>query len=401
MRAFLNNIPGLRDPSRTALWRRSSTAANPSPEALPGVHRMTGWGMLGLLQAALLMPGQLAAQSPAGPSLAGKLLPSGPPAASRGGQSGNQVTRIAVDRALGAAPALSSFRLLFMNGDHHPPEAMIMPADTAFQAALADSGGEDEFSAHAEWWVVPGATGGVVEGLVSGVAELEVPAGPPNSTLVLSGFDFKRRDGSDANLRTVAVQLDSATRKVRTALLDDQGADFSTLATAVAVGFAFGAFSPDPGGTMGAVFATGSTVGALDAAAGVERAANARMRSYTVRIAYAWVPNRYVEAVREVSGSRRQVGAVSGRLPRLGEYVLTGFSFHFGNSDHFLRTIGVHLSGVIPMLPGNTGVAVSWQDANQDDPIQWNVRFAPLRLDGGAAPIPAPVRPLQVPLKRP
>lgn len=305
---------------------------------------------------------------------------SAPAVISRGEQTGTQEVRVAVDRPLGPAPALSAFRLDFGRSDHRIQRMMLMADGTGFRAGLSDRDGGDRFRAMAEWWVIPGATGGTVSGLVRGIGEFEIPPGPPNTTLVLSGFDVRRSDGTDANVRTFAIQLDSASRRIRTVLLDDQGTDFTALAEAVGVGFGFSII----GGPLGAIAGTGG-MGNLNQG---PVNANSRLRAYNVEIAYAWVPNRYLEPVREVSGSDRRRTASSGLLPDDEKYVLTGFSFHFGNSDHYLGRVGVHLADL---------AAVSWQDSNLDDPIQWTVRFAPVQPDPPSSILRPPARPVPVP----
>lgn len=309
-----------------------------------------------------------------------------PAVPSRGEQNGSQEVRIAVDQPLGPAPALSAFRLDYGRSDHRLQRMMVMPDGTAFRATLSDRDGGDRFRALGVWWVIPGATGGTVSGLVRGIGEFEVPPGPPDTTLVLSGFDIRRSEGTDANVRTFAIQLDSASRRIRTVLLDDQGTDFTSLAEAVAVGFGFSVI----GGPVGALAGTGGMANSNQGPVN----ANSRLRPYTAEIAYAWVPNRYLGAMREVSGSDRRRSAISGELPTQEQYVLTGFSFHFGNSDHFLGRVGVHLA--------SAGPVISWQDANLDDPIQWNVRFMPVRTDPPASALIPPARPLpdQVPAGR-
>lgn len=320
----------------------------------------------------------------AGQSGSGGRLAVGPAVVSRGDQAGTREARIAVDRPLGSAPAMSAFRLDFGRSDHRIQRMMIMPDGTAFRAALGDQNGDDRFRAMGRWWAIPGATGGTVSGLARGVGEFEVPAGPPDTTLVLSGFDFRRADGRDANVRTLAVQLDSETRRIRTVLLDDQGTDFTAFAEAVAVGFAFSII----GGPVGALGGSGGMANLNQGPVN----ANTRLRAYNVDIAYAWVPNRYLETMREVSGSDRRRSAISGVLPPDEKHVLTGFSFHFGNSDHFIGRMGVHMGGPDPV--------VSWQDSNLDDPIQWTVRYVPIQPDPPSGLMRPPARPPLRPVPR-
>jgi hypothetical protein len=312
---------------------------------------------------ALVIAGLGALPAQASPSVLRGLLNTQPAVMSRGGQTGTREARVAVDQPLGPAPAMSSFRLDFGSSDHRIQRMMIMPDTTAFRAALSDQNGDDRFRAMGAWWVIPGATGGTVSGLVRGIGEFEVPPGPPNTTLVLSGFDFRRTDGTDANVRTLAIQLDGESRRIRTVLLDDQGTDFTSFAEAVAVGFAFSII----GGPAGAIAGSGGMATLNQGPVN----ANSRLRAYNVEIAYAWVPNLYVDTMREVSGDNRRRVSISGVLPSHEQYALTGFSFHFGNSDHFIGRMGVHM--------GDEGSVISWQDSNLDDPVQWTVRYVPVR----------------------
>lgn len=303
-----------------------------------------------------------------------------PATLSFGDQTGTREVRIAVNQPLGSGPALSSFRLDFGDSDHRIQRMMIMPDGTGFRASLSDQNGDDRFRALAAWWVVPGASGGTVSGSVRGIGEFEVPPGPPNTTLVLSGFDFRRADRTDANVRTFAVQLDGASRRIRTVLLDDQGADFTALAEAVGVGFGFAIVGGAAGGLLGAGGMANLNQGPVSG--------SSRLRPYNVEIAYAWVPNHYVDTMREVSGSGRTRAETSGAFPVQQQYLLTGFSFHFGNSDHYIGRVGVHLA-VDPRI--------SWQDSNTDDPIQWSVRYVPVRPDPPSDLLRPPSRRFPVP----
>ncbi len=332
----------------------------------------------------LLAVGLTALPAEAAQSTFGGLV-AGPALLSRGEQSGTGEARIAVDRPLGSAPALSAFRLDFGRSDHRVNRMMIMPDGTGFRASLSDQNGDDRFRAMGAWWVVPGATGGTVGGLVHGFGEFEVPPGPPDSTLVLSGFDFRRSSGSDANVRTFAIQLDGESRRIRTVLLDDQGADFTGLAEALGVGFGFSVI----GGPFGAV----GGFGGMSVLNQGPVNANMRLRRYDVEIAYAWVPNRYVEPVREVSGSGRRLAEASGSPPINVQYALTGFSFHFGNSDHYIGRVGLHMGASDPI--------VSWQDSNWDDPIQWTARYVPVRPNPPSVLLNVPIRPGSVPVPVP
>jgi hypothetical protein len=147
------------------------------------------------------------------------------------------------------------------------------------------------------------------------------------------------------------------------------------------VGFAFAVVGGPIGGLAGSGGMSILNQGPVNA--------NARLRAYEVEIAYAWVPNRYVDAARETSGSGRLKAGVSGVMPNTEEHLLTGFSFHFGNSDHYLGRVGVHLGDPDPII--------SWQDINRDDPIQWTVRYLPLRRDPPSNLLRLPTRPVLPP----
>jgi hypothetical protein len=346
-----------------------------------------------------------------------------------GGQQGIGLAPIAAGCPMGRAPALSSFRFGFFNGDHRFRQVTLLPNNETFDGAWADVGGEDPWYIEARWHRVPEAPGGVVTAVVQGVADIPIRPGPANHTLVLSGFEFKRADGTDANIRTIAIATDSATATIRTVLLDDQGADYTNLARAIAVGFAFGATGvPDPNMSFAAtgvanslfnnsrgarlvpgepqeeffaaenappltpmIIAPGAFTGTIlrpgtattpPPARRVEVFSPPSARAYQVRVAYLWVPNARLRNTRMVSGGgrTRNVADTSGSLPT-GNHVLHGFSFHFDNSDHFIGGFGVHLRGNFPVrnIPERRDHVITWEDANHDDPIRWTTRFSDLR----------------------
>jgi len=356
----------------------------------------------------------------------------------QGGQQSIGLAPVATTCPIGRTPALSSFRFGFFNGDHRFRQATLLPNGETFDAAWADVGGEDPWFIEAKWHRIPEASGGVVTAVVQGIADIPITRGPPNTTLVLSGFEFKRADGTDANIRTIAIAMDSSSATIRTVLLDDQGNDYSNLARAIAVGFAFGAAGvPDPNMSFAATGVANSLFNSHGArlvpgqpteeiipaenpppmialrpgvlTTGVLRpgplvvtpstgtppapaprtieVSSPNARAYQVRVAYLWVPNTRLANTRMVSGGgrTRSVNDTSGTLPT-GNYVLQGFSFNFDNSDHFIGGFGVHLRGGFPVRnePSRADHVITWEDANWDDPIRWTARFSDLR--------PAPAR---------
>jgi hypothetical protein len=340
-----------------------------------------------------------------------------------GGQRGQGVTQIATNCPIGRTPALSSFRFGFFNGDHRLRQATLMPNGETFEASWADSNTDDPYFIEARWLRIPEATGGIVTAVVQGDAAIPIPRGPANTTLVLSGFEFKRADGTDNNIRTIAIETDSANSRIRTVMIDDQGADFTNLGLAIAAGFAFGALGvPDPNMSFGATDVALSllnrsggpplvpgrpvyeslpaeTPAPTPAASGgtiplimpVTPSAMLRVpqpevkvnstsaRPYRVRVAYLWVPNNRLARTRGVSGGGRRPGPpdTSGTLPGEAPHVLHAFMFSFDNSDHFIGGMGVHLNGRAPVQNINNEV-VTWEDANRDDPIRWSARFSEL-----------------------
>ena len=290
---------------------------------------------------------------------------------------------IASSKPLGKAPLLSGFRLSFENGDHRVRRIAIVPNDRTMTASLSDGNGDDPFEAGAAWHVPShGAIGGSVTQGGGGVFDIDIPRGPAGSVLVLSGFDFKRADNSDANIRSFAVKLDSASSKARVTLLDDQGMDFTALAGAVATSFGFNTI----GGPLGAMAAGASSFGAYGGFAPGGTRRDNPFRRYTATVHYAWVPSNAVGQEVSVTGSGIFAAQSSGTFPGDPDHVLTGFSFHFQNSDHFLMTVGMHLNGISQDMVG-AGFArirsplsyvVSWQDNNRDDPIQWSADYRKL-----------------------
>ncbi|MFT3727572.1 MAG: hypothetical protein QM759_07105 [Terricaulis sp.] len=342
-----------------------------------------------------------------------------------GGQQSAGVAQVATGCPIGRAPAMQAFRFGFYNGDHKIRHIEIMPNGETFEGAYEDVGGEDPWFVEGRWLRVPEAQGGVVSAVARGVTDIPIPAGPPNTTLVLSGFEFKRSDGSDNNIRTIGITLDTANHTIRTVFLDDQGVDFSRLGPVIAAGFAIGLpgyVSPNANlsgtGLTRSLLTIGGrplTVGVPDVQTvpaeqssfiAINPAVTAQIlrnhpitpvhidpsapaaapprvsvssnnaRPYAVRIAYLWVPNTHLANTRLVSSGGRALTEVSGRLPP-GPHVIQSFTLSFMNSDHYLEGFGVHLDGHAPFRTNVAqGEAVSWNDSNRDDPIQWSVRLS-------------------------
>lgn len=234
--------------------------------------------------------------------------------------SGQGRLRVAVDNPLSAGAVLSSFRLHFLNGDHKIRYLTIKPNGSSYEADFSDGDSNDPFEARAVWLNIPGAVGGTAR--VSGrtLPSATIPAGPPNTTLVLSGFYIQILAGVD--IVKFGIRLDQANLKVEVDLPND-------------------AYS---GNTLSEIY-------------------------------YAWVPNSRVGDRGALSGSGPFTRDVSGRLP--GRFasgtMITSFNFAFLNGGHHLLKLGVHLSGV-PSVDGPLEL-VSFQDNNTDDPKSWFVEY--------------------------
>src|SRR5690606_5278331 len=108
----------------------------------------------------------------------------------------------ALEPQLAEGWALAGFQLKFRNGDHKLRRLGVVPEGRFVRFALADQNGDDPFEAGARFTGIPGVK--VQQVVAEGGGKFEIPlpgAAPADSTLVLSGFEFRRTDGTDANLR--------------------------------------------------------------------------------------------------------------------------------------------------------------------------------------------------------
>lgn len=275
-------------------------------------------------------------------------------------------------------PALPGFRLRFGNGDHKLRQLGVL-ASTGSTAnfSLSDQNGDDAFNAAASWITFRGGgRRGQVSAVGGGRFEIPLPdQKPANHRLVLTGFQFRRQDGTDANVRVVGVWLDETRNVARVSLLDDQGADFRDFASRMGAAVLTG--SPE----LGSLVATGASVTELSRRIAT---AGGRFRGYAVTVQYAFVPARLFDGEDSFTGT--------GRVPSSGKRVgtktvLQGFEFFFENSDHHLLDIGV-MPPVADRffrtrgdaLPGAVDEVVAYQDNGRDDPIRWSLKV--LNLNG-------------------
>lgn len=267
----------------------------------------------------------------------------------------------ALDTPLPEGWALSGFALSFNNGDHKLRRIGVMPEGRFVRFALADQNGDDPFSARAQFVSIPGIR--VQQVVAEGGGKFEIPLpgkAPPNSTLVLSGFEFRRSDGSDANLRSIGIWTVPGRRVIQVSLIDDQGVDFRQVLPSLGPAAAAAAL-----GLPGAL-ESGSVAAGFRA---VNSPVNGRYdvyRSYKVAVQYAWVPNSRIQAQGALSGTRGSRAAP----PRERIDALQGFEFTFTNSDHHLLELALN--------PDGSGSA-SFRDNNLDDPMQWSATYVSLR----------------------
>ena len=280
---------------------------------------------------------------------------------------------VAASSSLGGVSALAGFRFRFNNGDHKLRRIGVLPKDRYASFSLADSNGDDPFSAVASWAVISAGRSGSVSASGGGQFEIPLPGGKvAGHKLVLSGFEFRRKDGTDANVRSIGVWLDSDRAVARVMLMDDQGPDFRGFEKTIGA-----ALLGVPAGEL--KLTTDSMVTAMGQ---VNRAGGGRYRPFAVQVQYAWIPDSAVSGVDVFTGTGRT--PASGKaFPSNG--VLQGFEFYFTSSDHHLLDVGV-MGPLMRPAPGALqnppGEVVAFQDNNRDDSMRWAAELATLKPSG-------------------
>lgn len=257
---------------------------------------------------------------------------------------------------------LSSFKLAYSRSDHMINRFGILLAGSRAEFSLFDRDGNDPFRGEATWLQSPsfGATQ-QISAVAAGDVVLDLPRGPAGHVALLQGFQFERKEQTDANVRLVAVQIAEDSGTVRVALVDDQGADFRGMDGAVV-----GAVNVVPFGSVISPILFGTR-----ATGTFPQFDEKRQRTYRITVQYVWVPRGAIKQTGMVSGNSRM--SDSGTLPGPNDKVgLRGFRMLFTNSDHFLRGIGVNFVGDPRQPP------IVYQDNDVDDPVAWNVTWAKL-----------------------
>lgn len=278
---------------------------------------------------------------------------------------------VAASSSLAGVSALAGFRFRFNNGDHKLRRIGVMPKDRFASFSFADSNGDDPFSAVASWAVVSAGRSGTVSATGGGQFEIPLPGGKvAGHKLVLSGFEFRRKDGSDANVRSIGVWLDGERAVARVMLMDDQGPDFRGFEKTIGA-----ALLGMPAGELKlASDSMLSAVGQVNRMTG-----NSKYRPFAIQVQYAWIPDAAVSGVDVFTGTGRAPG--SGKtFPANG--VLQGFEFFFTGSDHHLLDVGVMGPLMRPAagaLQNPPGEVVAFQDNNRDDAMKWAAELAILK----------------------
>lgn len=251
----------------------------------------------------------------------------------------------APDQPIAPVAALSHFHLGYNNGDHKFRRLQLLVEGSMARAALNDSNEDDPFEVDARWVNLSGGSAGTVQGQGHGraVTMLKLPPAPPRHVFALRGFEFRRQDGTDANIRHLAIRpVDGA---IEVTLNDDEGMDLRGTGGAAVV------FDP-----VHYVIVTQSSRNMQ------------RGRAYDVTVQYVWIPDFLVASTGTITGgerSRRDAASVPA-----GRAVIRGFQFSFMNSDHHLLQVRAST------MNGGMGI---FRDNNEDDPVRWRVDYALLR----------------------
>ncbi|MEL6614090.1 MAG: PAN domain-containing protein [Bacteroidota bacterium] len=269
------------------------------------------------------------------------------------------------------ATVLESFSLDFSNGDHKIRRFGVLAESRFARFSFADQDSNDPFAAEAVWWLIPSAVTGEVSGVARQRGEVEIPPGPPGHILVLRGFEVRRADGSDANVRTFGISLDSEASTASILLSDDMGPDWRGFEGTLGLASLLSAIPLDP---VGAVLMTkADAVNRLNGGWGAS-GGSVPGRPYAFTIQYAWVPGEVAPKTLAQSGTETWEERFASERPR-GRIAIRSFLFSFQNSDHHLDRFTIDLRGANTPRYRHP---VSFRDNNLDDPMQWSVEYATL-----------------------
>jgi hypothetical protein len=261
------------------------------------------------------------------------------------------------DAPLPSGAALSAFRVSFLNGEHGIQYVAALRApDGKADISIRDQNTDDPYTSYGVWWTFAGAIGGEAEAIVASGQRIaiSIPQGPSGYRLVMGGFNVSSLASSNmfdnGELHFASIQL------------------FAT---------------DNPGCSINGVIHTHN---------GGE--------PILVKVQYSWIPNAYIDDVtswgRTVSNQtppprggpgvgrsggvgnyERRVANGQNGMPLTDRYLLKGFELTFHNGAHPILAMGIHLNGE---LQGGTGQnAITWQDNNTDDPINWSATYLKMK----------------------
>jgi hypothetical protein len=296
--------------------------------------------------------------------------------------TGGGTVNVGTNGSLAGIPILNGFHFRFGNGDHKFQRIGLRPTgDQTAYVTYRDHNADDRYKAAATWITL---NGGGVKGEVAAkmwqqsFVKLPTPR-PPNSRLVLTGFELRFPDGHDYNVRMIGIWLDEATNMARVSFIDGKYAP--------ALGTAGPAFHPK----LEAKIQTSLDLDRLSGNLSEDGKAGgwwwdkdlwtASSPEAAVRIQYAWIPNEAVSGELVLTGNQRAPDSGVAFPPRSG---IQGFEFRYDSGgDHHLKEIGI-----LPPLPGSatrtaSGVPanefIAFQDNNRDDAIKWAVKTVTIK----------------------
>ena len=171
----------------------------------------------------------------------------------------------------------------------------------------------------------------------------------------------------------MSIKMDQENSLAQVSFIDDQREDYRSVDANAIVS---GSLLVVPFGT---IISTGLSLEQIAKAATNEGKNTAR--PYSITLQYAYVPNAKIDKNGSLSGTYRHIDMMQGQSPRWPNLIYRSFVFRFNNADHHLLGVGIHLNGM-KTFPGQNGSekdAITWQDNNQDDPIQWLVEYSSVK----------------------
>lgn len=291
--------------------------------------------------------------------------------------SGERLTETAtvVHRGPDRFTALQGFNFRFTNGWHKIRRIGALNEGEHIRASFNDDGGEDPFNfnaryLHIDWDGFENVDHRSDEALRNRIYDFEVqeencaerctiriPRASPYHTMVLTGFEFARRDFvDDYNVRSIGVTLLPDRGVAEVHMYDDRSSDFSDVSRWGA------AILPKP-----------IVVADSDGEEG--------RYPITVRLQGLYVPLDLVNHAGRIIGASREDAAYPNRaipdhpdaeFSQYHPYALMGFGVAFGNSDHFLQEFGVDMENA---------PVVRFQDGDTDDPISWFIDYVSFKRE--------------------